>query len=81
LVLTHYCMAGNQPHMVAERFNASTGDLEFRFAGASNLSPGAGHMHDVTLRLISNDRFDARWDFVQDGKPKFSEDLQYTRIR
>jgi len=81
LVLTHYCMAGNQPQMVAQSFDASSGELDFAFAGASNLKPGAGHMHDVNLRLISQDRFDAKWDFVEAGKTKFSEDLHYTRVK
>jgi hypothetical protein len=81
LVLTHYCMAGNQPQMVAQSFDPSNGELDFAFAGASNLKPGAGHMHDVNLRLISQDRFDAKWDFVEAGKTKFSEDLHYTRVK
>ena len=81
LVLTHYCMAGNQPHMVAQAFDPSTGELEFAFASASNLKPGAGHMHDVNLRLISHDRYDAKWDFVEGGTRKFSEDFHYTRVK
>jgi hypothetical protein len=81
LVLTHYCMAGNQPHMVAERYDAATGNLQFAFAGASNLKPGAGHMHAANIQLISQDRYDAKWDFVENDKVKFSEDLQYSRIK
>jgi hypothetical protein len=81
LVLTHYCMAGNQPQMVAQVFDPSTGELDFAFASASNLKPGAGHMHDVNLRLISQDRYDAKWEFVEGGKTKFSEDFRYTRVK
>lgn len=81
LVLTHYCMAGNQPRMVADRYDPATGNLQFAFSGASNLKPGAGHMHDATFELISEDRYDARWDFVENGKVKFSEDLHYSRIK
>jgi hypothetical protein len=81
LVLTHYCMAGNQPRMVAQGFDASSGELDFAFAGASNLKPGAGHMHDASFRLISQDRYDAKWDFFEGGKAKFSEDFHYTRVK
>ena len=81
LVLTHYCMAGNQPHMVAEKFDASSGELVFGFAGGANIAEGTGHMHDAAFRLISGDRFDARWDFVEGGKLKFSEEVRYTRVK
>jgi hypothetical protein len=81
LVLTHYCTAGNQPHMVAERYDSQNGQLDFGFVSAGNLKPGAGHMHDAKFHLISSDRFDAAWDFVEAGKVKFTEDLHYTRVR
>ena len=81
LVLTHYCMAGNQPRMVAEKFDPSSGELDFRFAGRTNIAPGAGHMHDATFRLVSGDSFSAKWDFVEAGKVKFSEESRYTRAK
>jgi hypothetical protein len=81
LVLTHYCVAGNQPHMVAEKFDGVSGELDFRFAGGSNIASGAGHMHGAVFHLASNDHFDAKWDFVEAGRIKFSEDIHYTRAK
>jgi len=81
LVLTHYCMAGNEPHMVAEKFDAASGELNFAFAGGANIGSDTGHMHDAAFRLASNDRFDAKWNFVEIGKVKFSEDIHYTRVK
>jgi hypothetical protein len=81
LVLTHYCMAGNVPHMVAEKFDAASGELNFAFAGGANIGANTGHMHDAAFRLISNDRFDAKWNFVEGGKLKFSEDVHYIRVK
>jgi hypothetical protein len=81
LVLTHYCLAGNQPQMVAEKFDGASGELDFAFAGGSNIASGAGHMHDAVFHLASNDRFDAKWDFVEAGKVKFSEEIHYTRTK
>jgi hypothetical protein len=81
LVLTHYCMAGNQPHMVAEKFDATSGELDFAFAGGSNIAAGAGHMHDASFHLTGTDQFTAKWDFVEAGKVKFSEDIHYTRVK
>jgi hypothetical protein len=81
LVLTHYCLAGNQPQMVADKFDSASGELDFAFAGGSNIAPGAGHMHDAVFHLASSDHFDAKWDFVEAGKVKFSEEIHYTRAK
>jgi hypothetical protein len=81
LVLTHYCIAGNQPQMVVEKFDGASGELDFAFAGGSNIAPGAGHMHDAVFHLASNDHFDAKWDFVEAGKVKFSEEIHYTHTK
>jgi hypothetical protein len=81
LVLTHYCMAGNQPHMVAQRFDNQSGELDFILSGGSNLNAGPGHMHDVRLHLISANRLDAAWKFLKNDNTAFTEDLHYTRVK
>lgn len=82
LQLTHYCMAHNQPHMQAESFDNATGELRFAFVNATGLSgPEAGHMHNATFRFIDADHFSTDWQFYEGGKPKFSEAVQYTRVR
>lgn len=82
LVLTHYCMDGNQPRMQAERFNPETGELEFRFLDATNLaSPSAGHMHNVRLRFVDNDHLDSVWQFYENGQAKMTETARFSRVR
>ena len=81
LLLTHYCMAGNQPRMQARSFNPESGELEFQFLDATNLTAGAGHMHDARFRLIDNNHFSSEWDFYENGQRKFAESAQYTRVR
>jgi hypothetical protein len=82
LLLTHYCMMGNQPRMQARAFNPETGELEFQFLDATNLSgPGAGHMHNARLRFIDNDHLASQWDFYENGQKKMTEAFQATRIR
>ena len=82
LVLTHYCTAGNQPHMQAEAYDPASNQLVFDFAGGGNLSdPNAGHMHTVLYKFASADAFTANWAFRENGKPKFAENIEYHRVK
>jgi hypothetical protein len=82
LLLTHFCMAGNQPRMQARSFDPETGEIGFQFLDATNLSsPGAGHMHNVTFRLIDDAHFQSAWEFYENGKSKMTETAQYARVK
>ncbi len=81
LLLTHYCMAGNQPRMQARAFNPETGEVDFEFLDATNLTPGAGHMHNAKIRVAGNDHFSAEWEFYENGQRKMAETAQYTRVK
>ena len=82
VILTHYCMAGNQPRMQAGGINPETGEIQFQFLDVTNLaSPGAGHMHNVKLRIIDNNHVDSEWQFYENGAPKMTESAHYTRVR
>jgi hypothetical protein len=68
LVLTHYCMLGNQPRMKAEP-NADPRRIAFKFAGCTNLkSNDDQHMHQATFTFQDNDHFQAEWVSNKDGK-------------
>ncbi len=82
LLLTHYCMTGNQPRMQAQAYDPASRELKFRFLDITNLaSPNASHMHDATFRFIDDGRFQAAWDFYVDGKPGDAHTFDYTRVR
>ena len=82
LVMTHYCMAGNQPRMQARSFDAKSGELRFVFLDATNLtSPDSGHMRNVTFRIAGPDKLSTDWEFFEGGKPKNTESFAYTRVR
>ena len=82
LLLTHYCMAGNQPRMQARAFNPETGELEFEFLDATNLgTAGAGHMHNAKFRLADDHHLITEWEFYENGTQKFKENAQYTRVK
>lgn len=69
LVLTHYCDAGNQPHMVGT-VSPDGKTITFNFVSASNLLPSQhGHMQGAIFTFIDDDHHTEKWDFaMQDGK-------------
>ena len=80
LMLTHYCMAKNQPRMQAEAVDNANATLRFHFVDATGLSgPGDGHMHNASFHFIDENHFATDWQFFEGGKPKMTESVQYTR--
>lgn len=79
LVMTHYCAAGNQPHMVAEH---PSGDrVQFRFTGASDLNnPEAPHMRDANYHFIDRDRVDSTWAYWQGGRAVSEMNIELERV-
>ena len=52
LVMTHYCMLGNQPRLKADPKSAAN-QLKFDFAGGTNLDPKKDkHMHAATVTIV-----------------------------
>jgi len=81
LLLTHYCMAGNQPRMRLNAFDPATGELAFEFLDATGLpNPAAGHMRRARFWLEAANRYSTQWDFVENGKSTFDEKFKFTRV-
>ena len=82
LELNHYCMAGNQPTMMAKGIDPATGEIIFDFASVTNLSdPNGKYMHNATYKLVDGDHFSTAWTLYENGKPKFTETSHYTRVK
>jgi hypothetical protein len=82
LVLTHYCIAKNQPTLKAERFDSTTGEVQFEFLRASNLqNENAGHMRRALYRLESAAHFTTSWEFFENGKKTMTEVERFTRVK
>ena len=82
LELTHYCMTGNQPSMVAKGLDPATGEIVFDFASVSNLAnPNGKYMHNATFKLVDDDHFTAAWTLYDDSKAKSTETSQYARVK
>jgi hypothetical protein len=68
LLLTHYCMLGNQPHMKASGMGNGN-KIEFKFVRATNLkSANDMYMHDVTFTFVDKDTLRTEWTHFKDGK-------------
>jgi hypothetical protein len=68
LILTHYCMLGNQPRMRAEP-GKDVNKIAFKFVSGTNLkSKNDHHMNQATLTLDGKDHFKAEWNSCKDGK-------------
>ena len=81
LVLTHYCIANNQPVLRAERFDPATREIQFEFLRAGNLpSSAAGHMHRAKYRIVDTSHFVTEWDFFENGAKKMTETETFTRV-
>lgn len=58
--MTHYCMAGNQPHMRATRISDKS--MEFRSVGVSDLKSSSEiYMGRMTLVFHDEDHIEQRW--------------------
>jgi hypothetical protein len=69
LVLTHYCVLGNQPRMKADS-KSLPNQLCFKFAGGANLDPTKDkHMHEATLTLVDDDHIELQGVAWENGGP------------
>jgi hypothetical protein len=69
LILTHYCVLGNQPRMKADP-NSPPNQIVFRFAGGTNLNAAKDkHMHEATLTIVSDDRIEVNGVGWENGAP------------
>lgn len=82
LMLTHYCVAKNQPRLVATSFSADGNTVTFTFKDATNIpSRDKGHMDKLILTFIDENTIKSRWSWYSNGKESFMETIKLTRIK
>ncbi len=70
LVMTHYCMLGNQPRMKAAPKSLAGNTIQFEFAGGGNLDPKKDkHMHAATLTIVDADHIEVEGIGWENGAP------------
>ena len=79
LVLTHYCVAGNQPHMRARR-DSPAGSVVFECQGGSNIvSAEDAHMHRAVLQIQDEDHVHSVWSMFQGTQNTYTADFHLVR--
>jgi len=69
LIMTHYCVLGNQPRMKADP-NSSANQILFQFTGGANLDPKKDkHMHEATLTIVDDDHIEVNGTGWENGAP------------
>jgi hypothetical protein len=69
LMLTHYCVAGNQPRLVATAVRDEGRTIEFSFLDGTNMrSRDDGYMDRAVFTIESSDRYRSRWTFFATGR-------------
>src|SRR5688500_12319125 len=68
LIMTHYCVLGNQPRMKADP-KSPANQIKWVFAGGTNLDPAKDtHMHAATVTLIDDDHIEIAGEAWEGGK-------------
>jgi hypothetical protein len=81
LRLTHYCDAGNQPHMVGT-VSPDGKTFTFNFVDATNLQPAqGGHMQSATFNFIDANHHTEKWDFAMADGKQMGGLLELTRTK
>jgi hypothetical protein len=80
LVLTHYCMEGNQPRMRAR--NTQGPRFDFAYDGGTNINPKVDrHMHSAWVELLGADEIRSEWTEQAEAKTVLVAKLHLVRQR
>ena len=80
LMLTHYCVARNQPRLVATSFEDDGNTITFTFLDGTNLpTRDRGHMDKTVVRFIDDNHVTSRWTWYQNGKESWMEEILLER--
>ncbi|MCH8980247.1 MAG: hypothetical protein IH945_13565 [Armatimonadetes bacterium] len=80
LILTHYCVAKNQPRLAATAYSEGGRKVTFTFESATNLKDrSVGHMDKAVYEFTGGDTYKARWTWYQDGKESWMESFTLRR--
>lgn len=69
LLMTHYCMLGNQPRMKADP-KSPKNQIRWQFVGGTNFDPAKdAHMHSSVVTFVDDDHIEIAGEAWDGGKP------------
>ena len=78
ILMTHYCMLGNQPRLILE----NTHEQMFKFVyldGVGIDRDKSGHMGGMRLTIVDENTIQHEWDYYEDGEVKNTGRFTFTR--
>ena len=82
LGLTHYCVAGNQPRLVATACAPDGREATFTFRDGGNMATrDQGHMDQAVFRFLDDRTITSQWTWYAKGKAQWMEEITYVRPR
>ncbi len=82
LLLTHYCIARNQPRLVATTADASLREITFEYLDGTGLTNrDQGHMDKLVLKIPDANHYTAHWTWYQSGQESWMEEIGHTRVQ
>jgi len=80
LMMTHYCMLGNQPEL--QLTDADDQHLTLSLAGTQGIgSAQEAHMHALSLAWSGPDQLTQTWTSYADGQPKDTAVFKLSRVK
>ena len=82
LMLTHYCVAKNQPRMVATEIGDGGKRILFTFLDGTNIpTRDKGHMDKALYTFKGKDGFSSKWTWYSAGKEQWMEEFTFQRAK
>jgi predicted small secreted protein len=78
ILMTHYCMLGNQPRLKLEITDGKAFDFKF-LDGAGIDRKKTGHMGGMKMTILDENTFEQEWAYFEEGEVKNSSKFTFTR--
>jgi hypothetical protein len=82
IILTHYCVARNQPRLVASEISTDRNKVTFTFLDGTGMKDrNTGHMDKCLQEWVDDDHIKSRWTWYQNGKESWMEEFALKRVK